>query len=270
MKTRNNFMPHGAFTALIFALLCWQLIHIAGVVPPYMLPSPLEVFTALVKDFPLLTRHIRVTLFEAGAGLALAVAAACLFALCMDLSAFVKKTASPLLLLTQTVPSIALAPLLVLWLGYGAAPKIALVFITCFFPVTVALADAFANTDVDAVRLLRSMGARHLQIYRYLKLPQALPPFFSGLKIAASYAVAGAVISEWLGGNSGLGVYMTRVRKSYSFDKMFAVILITALLSVALLKAVSLLEWLAMPWKRNSLSEKITEKNKINKIIEEF
>jgi ABC-type nitrate/sulfonate/bicarbonate transport system permease component len=154
------------------------------------------------------------------------------------------------LLLTQTMPTIAIAPLLVLWMGYGAAPKIALVFLTCFFPLTVALLGGLSQADRDAVKLLQSMGARKAQVYRYIKLPQAVPAFFSGLRISASYAIVGALISEWLGGKAGLGVYMTRVRKSYSFDRMFAVILLTSALSLCLMKLVSFLETLATPWNR--------------------
>jgi ABC-type nitrate/sulfonate/bicarbonate transport system permease component len=134
-------------------------------------------------------------------------------------------------------------------MGYGAAPKITLIFITCFFPLTVGILGAFHHTDEDALRLLKSMGAKRLQIYRYIKIPEALPAFFSGLRISASYSIIGAVISEWLGGEAGLGVYMIRVRKSYSFDRMFAAILLVAVLSLALIKLVTLIEKIAMPWK---------------------
>jgi ABC-type nitrate/sulfonate/bicarbonate transport system permease component len=217
-----------------------------------MLPSPEKVCAAFIKDFPLLMLHLRFTLFEAGLGLSMAIATAFALALLMDTNTCVKKALNPLLLLTQTLPVVAVAPLLVLWLGYGSAPKVALVFITCFFPATVSLVSGFTQADDDAARLLRSMGASRVQIYRFLKIPQALPSFFAGFRISASYAIAGAVIAEWLGGDGGLGVYMIRVRKSYSFDKMFASILLTVLVSFALLKITAILEWYALPWKRNS------------------
>jgi ABC-type nitrate/sulfonate/bicarbonate transport system permease component len=188
------------------------------------------------------------TLAEALLGLTLGAAAALPTALAMDSKRSVKAALAPLLLLTQTIPTVALAPLLVLWLGFGAAAKVALVFLTCFFPVTIALESGFASADADAVRLLRSMGASRTQIYRYIKIPGALGSFFSGLKISTTYAVAAAVIAEWIGGDAGLGVYMTRVRKSYSFDKMFAVIFVTAVLSMALVKILEALERRAMPW----------------------
>lgn len=233
-------------------ILLWQGISMAGFLPGYMLPSPLRVAGAFAGDFPLLMFHLGRTLLEAAAGLALAVAAAFSLAVLMDLSPFLKASVNPILLLTQTMPTIALAPLLILWMGYGAAPKITLIFLTCFFPMTVGLLGAFAGADPDAVRLLQSMGAKRRQIYRYIKLPQGMPAFFSGLRISASYAIIGAVIAEWLGGDAGLGVYMTRVRKSYSFDKMFAVILLVSALSLLLIKAVGLLETAVMPWRVRS------------------
>jgi ABC-type nitrate/sulfonate/bicarbonate transport system permease component len=239
--------PRFLFLFLLLAL--WQTVSGLGLVPPYMLPSPLRIVRAMVYDFPLLMRHTGITLLETAAGLLLSLAASFILALLMDNTPFLRKQIMPVLLLTQTVPTIAVAPLLVLWLGYGASPKIALVFITCFFPLTVGLLGGFQNADGDSIQLLRSMGATKRQVYRYLKLPSSLPGFFSGLRIAGSYAVIAAVVAEWLGGNSGLGVYMTRVRKSYSFDKMFAVILLTAALSLILMRGIEELEKRALRWK---------------------
>ncbi|MCL2067165.1 MAG: ABC transporter permease [Treponema sp.] len=232
-------------------ILFWQLLSMSGIVPPYMLPSPLRVISVFAADFPLLMGHLRRTLTEAMAGLALAIAAAYILAVLMDWNRLIKQSISPLLLLTQTMPVIALAPLLILWLGYGYAPKITLVFLTCFFPMTIALLGAFSQADADALRLLQSMGAKKWQLYRYIKIPQALPAFFSGLRIAASYSIIGAVIAEWLGGDAGLGVYMIRVRRSYSFDKMFAVILLTSALSILLIKLITIIEDKSTPWRNN-------------------
>jgi ABC-type nitrate/sulfonate/bicarbonate transport system permease component len=241
---------------LVAALvILWQGVSMAGIVPGYMLPSPVRVLKAFAGDFPLLMHHLGNTLLEAFWGLLIAVAASFVLALFMDFNRFLKKSVTPLLLLTQTMPTIAVAPLLILWMGYGSAPKIALVFLTCFFPMTIGLLGAFAEADLDTIKLLQSMGAKHRQIYQYIKLPRSLPAFFSGLKISSSYAIIGAVVAEWLGGDAGLGVYMTRVRRSYSFDKMFAVILLTAALSLALMKFVSEIERLAMPWRKELRNE---------------
>jgi ABC-type nitrate/sulfonate/bicarbonate transport system permease component len=229
-------------------ILLWQLLSMSRLVPGYMLPSPLRVVSAFMADFPLLMRHLGRTLLEAMAGLILAAIASFLLAIIMDANRLIKQSLTPLLLLTQTLPTIAIAPLLILWMGYGITPKIALVFLVCFFPMTIGLLGAFAGTDNDVINLMRSMGATRRQIYQYIKLPQGLPAFFSGLKIAGSYSIIGAVIAEWLGGDAGLGVYMIRVRRSYSFDKMFAVILLTSVLSILLIKLITIIEKNAMPW----------------------
>ena len=156
----------------------------------------------------------------------------------------------PLMTISQTIPTVAIAPLLVLWLGYGALPKVVLVVLSTFFPITVSLVSGFRSVDPDVIDLMRTMNASRWQIFWYAKLPAAAEQFFSGLKISATYAIVGAVIAEWLGGNEGLGVYMTRVRKSFSYDRMFAAIIVISALSLALMKVVELVQRLCMPWKR--------------------
>lgn len=227
---------------MMLFLLSWELLCVAKVVPEYMLPSPLKVLRAFCSDFPLLMHHCRTTLGEAALGLSLSIVLAFVTSFLMDRFLFLNKAVYPLLVITQTIPAVAIAPLLILWLGYGCAPKVALVISTCYFPLTVNLLTGFASTDVDAMNMLRAMGASRIQIFFHLKLPSSLGDFFSGLKVAVSYSVVGAVISEWLGGMDGLGVYMTRVKKSYSFDKMFAVIFLISAVSLILMKIVSLLE----------------------------
>ena len=166
----------------------------------------------------------------------------------MDLSDIIYSALYPILVLTQTVPTVAIAPLLVLWMGYGIAPKITLIVIVTFFPVAVSLLEAFKEVDQDKVKLLKAMGAGKAEIYRYIKLPESLGNFFSAFKIAVSYSVVGAVIAEWLGGYKGLGVYMIRVQKNYSFDKMFAVIFLISAISLILMKLVGFIQKKMMPW----------------------
>ncbi len=250
MKKQQNIITKAAplLSVAVFVLL-WALVGETGLVPSYMLPTPYEVAKAFVTDFPLLMQHSAVTLQEAIYGLLGGTALAFLMAVLMDRFGFLYKALYPILILTQTVPTIAIAPLLVLWMGFSMAPKITLVVITTFFPITVSLLDGFRSADKDAINLLRSMGASRVQIFRHIKLPGATEAFFSGLKVSASYAVVGAVISEWLGGFEGLGVYMTRVKKAYAFDKMFAVILLVSAVSLLLMAAVALLKRLCMPYK---------------------
>ena len=213
-----------------------------------MLPSPGSVGRAFIRDFPNLMTHAAVSLQEAIYGLIIGVALAFVIATLMDRFEMLEKAILPLLVVTQTIPTIAIAPLLVLWMGFGMEPKITLVVITTFFPIAVGLLDGYKSVDPDEIDLLRSMKANRLQIFTHVKIPAALPYFFSGLRVSASYAVVGAVISEWLGGFEGLGVYMTRVRKAYAFDKMFAVIILIIIVSLLLMALVDLIKTVSMPW----------------------
>lgn len=242
--------------ALVFFVLLWAAICGFGNVPSYMLPSPAEVVKAFISDFPVMMSHSAVTLFEAAAGLLTGILLAFVTATLMDRFGFLYKAVYPLLVISQTIPTVAIAPILVLWMGFGMAPKIALVVLTTFFPITVSLLDGYRSVDPDAVSLLRSMGAGRVRIFRYIKLPSSLSHFFAGLKVSASYSVVGAVIAEWLGGFEGLGVYMTRVRKAYSFDKMFAVIILIIIISLLLMCLVSLIRKAAMPWERKGVKNK--------------
>lgn len=234
--------------AILVILIIWQAVSALGIVPGYMLPSPVEVFQAFVQEFPLLMENSRVTLLEAMIGLLCGVGFGFVMAVLMDRFESLYKAFYPLVVLTQTIPTVAIAPLLVLWFGYEMMPKVILIVIATFFPITVGVLDGFRSADQDTMNLLRSMGATKLQIFRYVKLPGAMGQFFSSLRISAAYSVVGAVISEWLGGFSGLGVYMTRVKKAFAFDKMFAVIFLISLLSLLLMKLVDYLQKKCMPW----------------------
>ena len=217
-------------------------------VPAYMLPSPIDVVKAFADNFSIMMKQAAVTLQETLYGLLIGIAIAFVIASLMDRFTIINKALYPVLVVTQTIPTIAIAPLLVLWMGFGMAPKITLVVITTFFPIAIGLLNGFKSVDEDAINLMRSMGARRLQIFRIIKLPNATASFFSGLRISAAYAVVGAVVSEWLGGFEGLGVYMTRVKKAYAFDKMFAVIVFISAISLVLMGIVVLLEKISMPW----------------------
>lgn len=230
----------------------WQLITGLGAVDAFLLPSPLQVGKAFVNEFPALMEHSVITLSEAFLGLGLGILLGFVMAVAMDRFHVLYQAFYPLIVLTQTVPTVATAPLLVLWFGYEMTPKVILIVITTFFPITVGLLTGFQSADPDAVNLLRAMGATQRQIFCCIKLPGAMGQFFSGLRISASYAVVGAVISEWLGGFGGLGVYMTRVRKAFSFDKMFAVIFLISAISLILMSCVDMLQRLCMPWDRSS------------------
>lgn len=235
---------------IVALLALWQAVVVAGIVPNFLLPTPVQVVQALVEDAALLASHCVTTLAEAAAGLAAGVALGFVFAVLMDRFESFYLAFEPLMTISQTIPTVAIAPLLVLWLGYGALPKVVLVIISTFFPITVSLASGFRSVDPDVIDLMRTMNASRWQIFWYAKLPAAADQFFSGLKISATYAIVGAVIAEWLGGNEGLGVYMTRVRKSFSYDRMFSAIIVISALSLGLMKLVELAQRVLMPWKR--------------------
>lgn len=251
-KSQNTINKIWSCSAILMIAAVWQIVCSIGWIDSFMLPSPMQVIRAFITEFPELLRHTGVTLGEAFAGLLLGVITGFIIAVLMDQFNCLYKALYPLIVLTQTIPTVAIAPLLVLWFGYEMTPKVILVVITTFFPIAVGLLNGFRMADRDAVNLLYAMGANRRQIFFYIKLPGALPQFFSGLRISASYAVVGAVISEWLGGFSGLGVYMTRVKKAFSFDKMFAVIFLIAIVSLLLMAGVDLLQKKCMPWEKNT------------------
>ncbi len=246
----RNKLP--ALAAFMLILLLWWGLSASDLVPGYMLPGPSSVLLTFVHDFPNLMSNTAVSLQEALYGMTIGTVLAFLIATAMERFRILEQALLPLMVVTQTIPTIAIAPLLVLWMGFGMAPKITLVVITTFFPIAVELLEGYKSVDPDAILLLRSMKANRLQIFWHVKLPASLPFFFSGLRISASYAVVGAVISEWLGGFEGLGVYMTRVRKAYAFDKMFAAIFMIVIISLLLMRMVDLLRHLSMPWARQS------------------
>ena len=233
---------------IVVFLLIWQIACHFEWVPSFMLPSPVDVVKALVNDFPLLIHHAGVTLLEALLGLIIGVLLGFVTAAVMDAIPVVKSGLYPILVLTQTIPPVAIAPLLILWFSYGIAPKVILVVLVAYFPMAVGLLDGFQSVDPDMIKLMKSMKANAWQIFWEVKFPSALNTFFSGLRIAVSYSIVGAVIAEWLGGFTGLGVYMTRVKKSLSYDKMFAVIFLVSAISLLLMALVKVLQRSVMPW----------------------
>lgn len=242
-------------STLVALLLLWAGLSGFGIVPGYMLPSPLETLNAFIEDFDLLMMHLKVTLIETLAGTVIGVSvgfgAACL----MDRWEPAYKAVYPIIVITQTIPAVAIAPLLVLWFGYKMLPKMILIVLITFFPIAIGTLDGLRSADRDAINLMRAMGASRWQIFRHVKFPGALPSFFSGLRISIAYAMVGAVLAEWLGGFAGLGVYMTRVKKSFAYDKMFAVIFLISIISLLLIWLVDLLQRQCMPWERKTEQE---------------
>lgn len=226
---------------VVLILVFWQMCVSLEVIPDYLLPSPLQIVAAFIEDFPLLMEHAKYTLATAFIGTAIGLIISFVLSILMDLSKTMKELIYPVILLNQTIPTIAIAPLLIIWLGYGITPKVVLVVLAVFFPITIALVDGYQSVSREHLNLFKSMKASKYQLYRHLKIPSAMGSFFTGLKVALSYALISAVIAEWLGGYHGLGVYMTRVRKSYDLDSMFAVIFLISFLTILL---IGLVKWL--------------------------
>lgn len=229
-------------------LLLWEAgVRVTGA-PRWLFPAPSAIAEAFVEAWPQLVQHSGRTLLETAVGLTVSVVAGVILAVAVDLLPTLRRAIYPLLVISQTVPIIALAPLLVVWFGFGLLPRVLVVTLVCFFPIVISTAQGLAAADPDMVALLSSMGADRWMIFRKVRLPGALPAALSGLRIAATYAVMGAVISEWIGASQGLGVFMIRSANSYLTARLFAAIALTSVLSIALFGLVVLLERLAVPW----------------------
>lgn len=229
-------------------LLIWEISSRIQVVPTYILPAPTTIIITLITNLPTMKEHILVTLMEALVGFMVSVVLAVFIAITMDGIPMVKKAIYPLIITSQTVPIITIAPLFAIWFGFGYLPKIVIVALVCFFPITISMLEGLASVEDDLLNLIKSMGAGKVQLYTTVKLPAAMPSFFSGLKISGTYSITGATIGEWVGGKNGLGVYMLRVKSSFATDKVFASIILITLLSIGMLKIISYTERKCMPW----------------------
>ncbi len=185
-------------------------------------------------------------------GLVLALVLGVTLGAVIDFSPLLRRALYPLLVTSQTIPLFAIAPLLIIWFGFGLEPKVAVVVLVCFFPVVVSTADGLASADPDLLALLRAMGATRRQTWLKVRFPAALPSLFSGLRIAATYSVIGAIFGEWVGAQYGLGVYLQRSFSAARTAQVFAAIAVTSALSIALFGVVWLAERLALPWYHTS------------------
>lgn len=235
--------------SVISVLIIWQVCGFLNLLPQYILPSPLDIIQSVIRDSAYLMYHGQFTLLVALLGLLLGVVIAVFLALIMDSVPLFQKAIYPLLVITQTIPTIALAPILVLWLGYGILPKIVLIVLTTTFPIVISILDGFRNVDLDTLMLFQLMKANQKQILWHFKIPATLPYFFAGLRVSVSYAFIAAVVSEWLGGFEGLGVYMIRAKKLFQYDTMFAIIVMVSIISLLSMKLVEKLEQKVIKWR---------------------
>jgi ABC-type nitrate/sulfonate/bicarbonate transport system permease component len=229
-------------------LLAWEAyVRLAGV-EPVVLPSPTRILGALWDYRDDAVRHAFPTLLETVVGFLFAVVLAIVAAVLMDRPPAVRRAVEPLLVTSQTIPIVALAPLFLLWFGFGLLPKVLIVVLVTFFPIVVSLLDGFRTASVDANDLLRSYGATDWQAFRALRWPIALPAFFTGLRISVVYAVIGAVFGEYVGAREGLGIWMQLSQNSFRTDLVFAAIVVTSAISLVLYWVVGLLRRATIPW----------------------
>ena len=236
--------------ALVLALLIalWQLLGTGS--SGANLPTPVLVVKSTWEDRSNLWPAAWTTTKEAVLGVAVAIVLALVLALAIDWSRVARRSIYPLMVGSQTLPIIVLAPLVVIWFGFGPLPKIALVALFTFFAVAVGLVQGLASADPDAMDLLRTMGASRVQLLLRVRLPNAIPQFFTGLKVAITYSYVSAIVAELVGAQQGLGVYMTTAKNAFRIDLVFGAVLVTAFLTLALFGVVVALERLATPWRR--------------------
>ena len=228
----------------------WQLVGQFAIRDAQVLPTPWQVVSAGWQVRGDLWHNALPTLEETAAGFGLSFVLSWLIATAMDFSDAARRAVYPLLVASQTIPVVAIAPLFVVIFGFHLLPKVLLVALATFFPLTASLAEGFATADGDAMRLLRSMGASRWQSFAKVRVPGALPFFFTGLRVSITYAIGGAVFAEYAGAEDGLGIYMQQMQSVFRRDLVFATILVIALVSVLLFASTYLLERLVTPWRR--------------------
>ena len=233
---------------LAAAVGVWELVVRTAHVPDYLFPAPTSVASSLAGDAGLLGRATLVTVREIVLGYLLAVAVAITLAVVLHFSSALRRALLPILVLSQTVPTVLLAPILAILLGYGIEPKLVVVAVVCFFPIVVNAVDGLRSTDPELVQMMRTLHGSRLAIFRRVELPGALPAIFSGARIAATYAAVGAVFGEWAGSSSGLGFVILQAQPALDTARIFAAVLILSALALCLYALVTLAERLLVPW----------------------
>jgi ABC-type nitrate/sulfonate/bicarbonate transport system permease component len=260
MPVSSSDVPHPFTAALIkggpalvsicLLLLAWELYADFSGIKPTTLPSPSRVFEqGLAQRQPLLENTVP-TIAATLLGFAVSLTTAFVLSVLVDFFGLLKRALFPLFIISQTLPLVAIAPLVVLWFGFELTPKIVLVALVTFFPMLVALVQGYAATDDEIEQLLRSMGATRLRVFLLARLPSALPYFFAGIRISITYAVVGAIFAEYAGAAKGLGIYILNAKNNFRPDLVLAAVGVSAILTLVLFAITVLIERLVMPWRR--------------------
>ena len=242
-----NLLPPLTFVAMV--ALWWGAVVLFKI-PAYLLPGPGAVFSRLVSDAGLLWTHSQVTLIEILLGFALTIVTAIPLGLLIALSALAKQVVYPPIMLMQLVPKIAVAPLFLVWLGFGLESKILLTILMTFFPLLLASISGFMILDDRLLFLTKSMGASRWDTFRYLRFPAALPVIFSGIKTSATIAATAAIVAEFVGANKGLGYVLLRGTSTMDIELVFAVLVVLTIVGIAINYLVEFSEWAMTPWQR--------------------
>jgi ABC-type nitrate/sulfonate/bicarbonate transport system permease component len=241
---------------IVIALLgIWEAWVRLFDVQKWLLPAPSIIARTLVEDAPLLFGHTRATLLEVIAGFGLSLTVGVILASSIALSKTLERAIYPFLIASQTIPIIVIAPLLLIWVGYGLTPKVIVVALIAFFPIVVNMVDGLKSVDRDMVNLLRTLGANRWQIFLKAQVPTSLPFLFSGVRVAIAVSVIGAVIGEWVGSSEGLGYLMIRSKPQFLTERVFAAITILSAMGIGLFVLVGLFERFAIPWWRSSRNQ---------------
>lgn len=241
---------------LLIALgVVWEIAVRINETPRWMLPPPSAILASFRDDWQLLLEHTRITLLEVLLGFTLAFVAGVGTGIAIDSSRIIERAVYPLLIASQTIPMVVLAPLMLIWFGYGLLPKVLVAALVAYFPLAVNTVDGLRSGDREILALLRSMGAGRWQRFRLAKVPAALPSIFSGARIAVAFCVIGAVFGELVGAKAGLGYFMARQAALFETARVFAAIFILAFMGVGLFAIVALLERLLLPWRRYTTTD---------------
>lgn len=237
-----------AVVVAIALVALWQIYVTISGIRPQVLPSPARVLDQGWLHRDDIAVHAWATLQVTLVGFAVSLIVAWALAVLVDFSSWLRRAFVPLFVVSQTLPIIAIAPLMIIWFGFGLLPKVLVIALATFFPMAIGLIEGFASADREAGALLRSMGASRWQEFRFVRLPSALPRFFTALRIGVTYAVVGAVFAEYVGASSGLGIYMSVQKNSFRTDLVLAAVLVTAAISVALYACTFAIERVVAPW----------------------
>ena len=247
-RDRWNALGGTTVTSIIVFFVMWEVVVDLTHVPRYILPPPSAVYRQLARNLPVIWKHTRATGEEAVVGYAIAVGISVPLAMLVAFSTFLQRTFYQFALALEMVPKIAFAPVLVVWFGFGFMPKMLVVFMVCFFPILLNGIHAFRSLSPELVSFSRSTGAHPLTVFRRVRFPAALPQIFISLKGAATAAIVGAIISEWIGGDSGLGYYLQVANGDLKTDLSLAIIMVLAALGLIFFGLVTLAERKLIPW----------------------